>query len=99
MKIGGDLDILISEKITRLAQGSLLPRYSRHIEAAWEVVECMNAKGFDDFSVERTGHEWDAYFMKFNETMEKAKEGRGASKNPAHAICLAALEAINSLDG
>lgn len=73
-----------------------LPRYSKHIEAAWEVVRALDQRG-KAFSIERRRRDslsenvpatWLANFW--------APLGVGESESAPHAICLAALKAVGA---
>ncbi len=61
----------------------LIPSYSTSIEAAWEVVKRMLSKN-NIFQLKKIGVDWEADFAPHNDYGDTAP----------HAICLAALKAV-----
>lgn len=106
MKPGSELDALVAEKVMGLERvmtpgfgmevgwrpihsnlgASPLKSYSTDISAAWEVVEKMK-QGSGHFSIKLTCYGWEALF-RYPVTRE------ATAMTAPHAICLAALKAI-----
>ena len=112
MKPGRELDALIAEKVMGLdppmaqpsgrrikgfwSEWDGLPHYSTSIEAAWEVVEKIkDLREHETFHIEWTGCNWEAGYMQY-ESYEPPSHDVVVGETPAHAICLAALKAVNS---
>ena len=74
----------------RLIEGcARIPKYSTDIAAAWLVVERLKAKGYDiEIGYDSVDCSWVASFMKGE------KWGIVTVETAPHAICLAALEAL-----
>lgn len=76
---------------------SPLPKYSTDIAAAWELVEKLNLLGGEREMVRR--HDYSKGYEVY-EIIERPPQGMGHSeiigraKGAAHAICLAALKAV-----
>jgi hypothetical protein len=78
-----------------------LPKYSRDITAAWEVVEKLGVtiipiEGNSWFAIVGTGHPWKspADFIDFLGKGDFLSSGAAVGEDPAETICFAAAQSI-----
>ena len=100
MEAGRELDALVAEKVMRAkAKGDTFdhimwpPHYSTRIEDAWEVVEKMQADGWF-WNIDYDYGELVAGFGKGRDSEGDLSWHYEQAETTPHAICLAALKAV-----
>jgi len=104
MKPGKELDALVAEKVMGIKLASneslwfknptMIKPYSTDIEAAWELVGQIFGIHELQFQVDGMPTRWTAMFYHH---YFKEKNFRETCDTAPHAICLAALKAVNAL--
>lgn len=102
-KITGLIDIAIratscdSTDLTHAFDGKyhLVPHYSTDIATAWEVVDKVLSMPHTEFHLDYDG-EWNAQF-RIDVTDRQYTDCYSYSKSAPHAICLAAIKAVEAI--